>query len=64
MEHEFIRDKHLIHNYGHGGAGISLAFGSGYIAAKSVGVYVGPSKIKTVECAVLGCGIIGLFTAI
>ena len=64
LEHEFIRNKHIFHNYGHGGAGISLAFGSGYISAKSVAVYVGPSKLKTAECAVLGCGIMGLFTAI
>lgn len=64
MEHEYLRGKHIFHNYGHGGAGISLAFGSGYISAKSVGVYVGPSKVKNVDCAVLGCGIMGLFTAI
>ncbi len=52
----------MFHNYGHGGAGISLAYGSGYITAKSIDVYV-PSANKT-QCAVMGCGIMGLFSAI
>lgn len=64
LEHEVIQGKHIFHNYGHGGGGISLAYGSGYISAKSLTTYVGPSKLKNAECAVLGCGIMGLFTAI
>lgn len=62
LEHEVIRGKHVFHNYGHGGAGISLGYGSGYITAKSINVYLGTPKL--VDCAVLGCGVIGLFTAI
>jgi D-amino-acid oxidase len=59
-----ISGKHIFHNYGHGGAGISLAYGSAYISAKSVSVYVGASQLKAAKCAVLGCGIMGLFTSI
>ena len=33
LESEHIGNKYIIHNYGHGGGGFSLSYGSGYIAA-------------------------------
>lgn len=50
-------DKQIIHNYGHGGGGISLSWGSSALAVReAAGLPVG-------EAAVLGSGIMGLTTA-
>ena len=49
--------KTLVHHYGHGGAGITLSWGTGQLAADEA-VKSGHS-----EAAVLGCGVIGLTTA-
>ena len=55
---EMVRDRLVIHNYGHGGSGWSLSWGSAEIAVgKALSVL--PRKI-----AVVGCGIIGLTSAI
>lgn len=50
-------DKRLVHNYGHGGAGITLSWGSSALAA-SLGLqgHSGP-------VAVIGAGVMGLTTA-
>lgn len=49
--------KSIIHNYGHGGGGITLAWGSSALAVReSMGLPVG-------EAAVIGSGIMGLTTA-
>jgi D-amino-acid oxidase len=50
-------DKLIIHNYGHGGAGITLSWGTGLLA---VGLLTGGEPR---DCAVLGCGVNGLTTA-
>ncbi|MEO5938576.1 MAG: FAD-dependent oxidoreductase [Sphingomonas sp.] len=52
-----IGDKRLVHNYGHGGAGITLSWGTSRLAA-DLGLpgHSGP-------VAVLGAGIMGLTTA-
>jgi D-amino-acid oxidase len=50
-------DKLLIHNYGHGGAGMSLARGLGSMAADLA--LASPAR----RAAVIGCGTIGLCTA-
>jgi len=58
LEHERIGRKQVVHNYGHGGSGWSLSWGTGQIAvemAKSHGRR---------ELAVIGCGAIGLTTAL
>ena len=50
--------KLLVHNYGHGGAGVSLSWGTAKIAVENV-LESGISDI-----AVAGCGVIGLSTAL
>ena len=50
-------DKTLIHNYGHGGGGISLSWGSSTLAVELAGV--GNRR----NCAVIGAGVMGLTTA-
>ena len=54
---EKLDDKLVIHNYGHGGAGITLSWGTGLLA---VGL---ATSIEARDCAVLGCGVNGLTTA-
>lgn len=57
VDTERLDEKLLVHNYGHGGGGITLSWGSATLAvelAKGSGQR---------ECAVLGCGVIGLSTA-
>jgi glycine/D-amino acid oxidase-like deaminating enzyme len=54
---EALGDKRLVHNYGHGGAGITLSWGSSKLAA-DLGLqgHSGP-------VAVIGAGVMGLTTA-
>lgn len=49
--------KLLIHNYGHGGAGMSLSWGTGLMAAEMA--LEQPDR----RAAVIGCGVVGLTTA-
>lgn len=52
-----LDEKVLIHNYGHGGAGMSLAWGCGTL----VGDLADPAGVR--RAAVIGCGSPGLSTA-
>jgi len=54
---EKLDEKTLVHNYGHGGAGITLSWGTAQLAVEAAGPLGGR------ECAVLGCGVVGLSTA-
>ncbi len=54
---EKLDDKLCIHNYGHGGAGITLSWGTAQLAMDEVNASGGQ------RVAVLGCGVIGLATA-
>ncbi len=53
---ERLGDKLLIHNYGHGGSGMSLSWGTGQMAAEMA---VGRAQR---QAAVIGCGVVGLST--
>jgi D-amino-acid oxidase len=54
---EKLDAKTLIHNYGHGGAGMSLSWGTGQMAAEMA---LGQDDRRA---AVLGCGVAGLTAA-
>lgn len=54
---EKLDEKTLIHNYGHGGAGISLSWGTGQMAAELA------LEHSSRRAAVLGCGAVGLACA-
>jgi len=54
---EKLADKTVIHNYGHGGAGITLSWGTAQLAVEE------GAKIEARDCAVIGCGVVGLATA-
>jgi D-amino-acid oxidase len=54
---ERLDDKTVIHNYGHGGAGWSLSWGTGYLATELALAHTER------RAAVIGCGIVGLTTA-
>src|SRR5580704_2473555 len=45
-----LDDKLLVHNYGHGGAGMSLAWGTGLMAAEFA------TEHQARRAAVIGCG--------
>src|SRR5436190_4554475 len=54
---EALGDKRLVHNYGHGGAGITLSWGTSKLAAElGLQGHEGP-------VAVIGAGVLGLSTA-
>jgi len=57
VDAERLGEKLLIHNYGHGGAGITLSWGSAHLAVELA------KAAEQKQCAVLGCGVIGLSTA-
>jgi len=52
-----LDDRLLIHNYGHGGAGMSLAWGTGLMAAEFA------TEHQARQAAVIGCGSVGLTSA-
>ena len=57
VRRETFGDKALVHNYGHGGAGITLSWGSAKLATElGLAGHGGP-------VAVIGCGVMGLSTA-
>lgn len=58
IEAERIGRKDVVHNYGHGGSGWSLSWGTGQIAVDMAQVH------GRKEVAVIGCGAIGLTTAL
>jgi glycine/D-amino acid oxidase-like deaminating enzyme len=57
LKAEPLDEKTLIHNYGHGGAGMSLSWGTGSLVAD---LAVAHTERRA---AVVGCGIVGLATA-
>jgi glycine/D-amino acid oxidase-like deaminating enzyme len=58
LDVEHIGDAMIVHNYGHGGSGWSLSWGSATIAVRNA-MARSPKHV-----AVVGCGVIGLTSAI
>ncbi len=58
IEAETVGDKRVVHNYGHGGSGWSLAWGSAS-AARDLALEGGQRQV-----AVIGCGALGLTAAL
>jgi glycine/D-amino acid oxidase-like deaminating enzyme len=58
IELEQIAGKNVVHNYGHGGSGWSLSWGSAMAAASLV------RSTNVREVAVVGCGALGLTAAV
>ncbi len=55
VRNEILGDKTIVHNYGHGGGGVTLSWGTAALALEQAP----PAR----HCAVLGCGAVGLATA-
>lgn len=66
IELEKLGDKSIIHNYGHGGSGWSLSWGSSAIAVdQALAAYTSTPNAgsPSPEIAVIGCGALGITSA-
>ena len=69
VEAERVGEKFLVHNYGHGGAGVTLSWGTASLAVDLVRDLSVPGAVSSRRSArprhfaVLGCGVNGLSTA-
>jgi glycine/D-amino acid oxidase-like deaminating enzyme len=54
---EKLGDNVVVHNYGHGGCGVTLSWGTAELAVEEV------ARTNAKRVAVLGCGAVGLATA-
>ena len=57
VRHERLGDKDIVHDYGHGGGGLTLSWGTAHIAVEQA------IPLGHRSCAVIGCGAVGLATA-
>ncbi|MFI5323813.1 MAG: FAD-dependent oxidoreductase [Thermodesulfobacteriota bacterium] len=57
VRYERLGDKDIVHNYGHGGGGLTLSWGTSHIAVEKA------IPLRHRSCAVIGCGAVGLATA-
>jgi D-amino-acid oxidase len=56
---ERLGEKLLVHDYGHGGGGVTLSWGTARLSLDELNGWTGRSD----RCAVVGCGAVGLATA-
>lgn len=63
LDVEAIGDARVVHNYGHGGSGWSLSWGSSGIAARKAMALAGEAG-GSPTIAVVGCGALGLTSAL
>lgn len=63
VEAQRFGGKLLVHNYGHGGAGVTLSWGTASLAIDLAREFVSAQR-RTTRFAVLGCGVSGLSTAL
>jgi D-amino-acid oxidase len=56
---ERLGDKLLVHDYGHGGGGVTLSWGTARLAVDELSGWTGRAD----RCGVVGCGAVGLATA-
>ena len=61
VDAERFGNKLLVHNYGHGGGGVTLSWGTASLAVDLARDFVNTSRAR--RFAVLGCGVNGLSTA-
>lgn len=54
---EALGSKTVVHNYGHGGGGVTLSWGTAHLAVEEA------ARTEARRFAVLGCGAVGLATA-
>jgi glycine/D-amino acid oxidase-like deaminating enzyme len=54
---DVLDGKPIVHNYGHGGGGITLSWGTAHLAMEEA------ARTEHRSCAVVGCGAVGLATA-
>ncbi|MEW6143586.1 MAG: FAD-dependent oxidoreductase [Thermodesulfobacteriota bacterium] len=57
VRYDRLANKDLVHNYGHGGGGLTLSWGTAHIAVEKA------LPLGHRSCAVIGCGAVGLATA-
>ena len=63
VEAERLGGKLLVHNYGHGGGGVTLSWGTASLAVDLARDFPVTSRTRPRHFAVLGCGVSGLSTA-
>jgi glycine/D-amino acid oxidase-like deaminating enzyme len=63
VDAERFGNKLLVHNYGHGGGGVTLSWGTASLAVDLARDFVITSRTRPQHFAVLGCGVSGLSTA-
>lgn len=64
VDAERFGSKLLVHNYGHGGGGVTLSWGTATLAVDLARDFLIARRSRPARFAVLGCGVNGLSTAI